>query len=119
MEWRRLPILAHTLKMGSDDQPMRDLIAGAGFRAEGLLDVSVFGGFPMADIPRPGFSVLAVADRERAAAHRAVDAIAEEAWRRRGEFVYRSEQLAQSIARAKAMPLRHGKPADPAYRSCR
>jgi microcystin degradation protein MlrC len=104
MAWRRLPMLAHTLKMGSDDQPMRDLIArAADFEAAGLLDVSVFGGFPMADIPQPGFSVLAVADRERAAAQRAADAIAEEAWRRRAEFVYRPEPLAQSIARAKAM----------------
>jgi microcystin degradation protein MlrC len=104
MEWRRLPMLAHTLKMGTDDQPMRDLIARAGvLEREGLLDVSVFGGFPMADIPRPGFSVLAIADRDRPAARRAVDAIADEAWRRRNEFVYRSEPLAQSIARAKAM----------------
>src|SRR5260221_1731253 len=104
MEWRRLPVLAHTLKMGTDDQPMRDLIARAEMlEREGLLDVSVFGGFPMADIPQPGFSVLAVADRDRPAARRAVDAIADEAWRRRDEFVYRSEPLAQSIARAKAM----------------
>jgi microcystin degradation protein MlrC len=104
MEWRRLPILAHALKMGTDDQPMRDLIASAeSFEREGLLDVSVFGGFPMADIRQPGFSVLAVADRNRSAARRAVDAIADAAWQRRGEFVYRSEPLAQSIARAKAM----------------
>jgi microcystin degradation protein MlrC len=104
MAWRRLPVLAHTLKMGTDDRPMRDLIArAADFEAGGLLDVSVFGGFPMADIPQPGFSVLAVADRERAAAQRAVDAIANEAWRRRAEFVYRAEPLAQSIARAKAL----------------
>ena len=104
MAWRRLPVLAHTLKMGTDDQPMRDLVARAAmFEREGLLDVSVFGGFPMADIPQPGFSVLAIADGDRAAASRAVDAIAEEAWRRRGEFVYRAEPLAASIARAKAM----------------
>jgi microcystin degradation protein MlrC len=104
MEWRRLPVLAHTLKMGTDDQPMRDLIASAeGLEREGLLDVSVFGGFPMADIPQPGFSVLAVADGDRPAARRAVDTIADAAWRQRGEFVYRSEPLAQSIARAKAM----------------
>jgi microcystin degradation protein MlrC len=104
MEWRRLPVLAHTLKMGTDDQPMRDLIASAeSFELEGLLDVSVFGGFPMADIPQPGFSVLAVADRDRGGVRRAVGTPAEAAWQRRREFVYRSEPLAQSIARAKAM----------------
>jgi len=109
MAWRRLPLLAHTLRMGTDDQPMRDLIARAdGFEREGLLDVSVFGGFPMADIPQPGFSVLAVADRDRTEAGRAVDVIADEAWRRRGEFVYRPEPLAQSVARAKTLAARGG-----------
>ncbi len=109
MAWRRLPLLAHTLRMGTDDQPMRDLITRAvRFEREGPLDVSVFGGFPMADIPHPGFSVLAVADRDRTAAGRAVDAIADEAWRRRGEFVYRPEPLAQSVARAKALAAQGG-----------
>src|SRR5882757_325759 len=50
MEWRRLPMLAHTLRMGTDDAPMKDLIARAdAAEREGLLDVSVFGGFPLAD----------------------------------------------------------------------
>jgi microcystin degradation protein MlrC len=104
MTWRRLPLLAQTLRMGTDDQPMGDLIArAAAAERSGVLDVSVFGGFPLADIPRPGVSVLAVADGDRDAAQHAVDVIADEAWRRRAEFIYDAEPLAQSITRAKAM----------------
>ncbi|MBI3708308.1 MAG: M81 family metallopeptidase, partial [Proteobacteria bacterium] len=104
MAWGWLPMLAHTLRMASAEQPMKGLIEQADrLERDGLLDVSVFGGFPMVDIPRPGFSAVAVADGDAAAARNAVDAILDAAWARRADFVYRSEQLAQSVARAKQM----------------
>lgn len=104
MAWGRVPVLAHTLRMATAEPPMRDLIARAETAERaGMLDVSVFGGFPMVDIPRPGVSVVAVADGDRAAAQRVVDGVLGEAWERRAEFVYRAEPLAQSIARAKTL----------------
>ena len=104
MAWGRRPMLAHTLCMNTAVSPMRDLIErGVAAEARGLLDVSVFGGFPLADIPRPGLSVVAVADGDGAAARRAADEILDEAWAKRADFVYRSEPLADSVARAKGL----------------
>ncbi len=68
-----------------------------------VVDVSVFGGFPLADIPRPGLSVVTVAEGDREAAQAAADAILEKAWEKRADFVYCAEPLAQSVARAKAL----------------
>ncbi len=106
--WGRKPMLPHTLKMGHEDEPMRSLIAQARTaEANGALAMSVFGGFPLADIPRPGLSVVGVADAKNAASPAATDqavkAILEEGWVRRAEFVYHSEKLTESIARAKKM----------------
>ena len=106
--WGRKPMLPHTLKMGHDDEPMRSLIARARqAEASGALAMSVFGGFPLADIPQPGLSVVGVADAKKAASLQAtssaVDAILAEGWARRAEFVYHSEKLSESIGRAKKM----------------
>jgi len=83
---------------------MRGLIAMANAaEASGLLDVSVFGGFPLADIPRPGVSVVVVADGDAAEAAAARDRLLAAAWERRADFVYRSEPLEASVARAKGL----------------
>ena len=101
MAWGRRPMLAHTLCMNTAVSPMKDLIdRGLEAEAKDVLDVSVFGGFPLADIPRPGLSVVVVADRDEAAARRAADAILDEAWEKRAEFVWNSEPLAASVAKA-------------------
>ena len=104
MKWGRLPMLAHTLRMATHEEPMRGLIAMANAaEASGLLDVSVFGGFPLADIPRPGVSVVVVADGDAAEAAAARDRLLAAAWERRADFVYRSEPLEASVARAKGL----------------
>jgi microcystin degradation protein MlrC len=104
MRWGNRPMIPHTLRMGTHAAPMRPLIERAqALEADGLLAVSVFGGFPMVDIPQPGLSVVAVADRDEAAAEHAASDLLGRAWAARAEFVYRSEPLAQSVARAKAM----------------
>ena len=106
--WGRRPMLPHTLKMGHDEEPMRGLIEAArAAEAAGMPALSVFGGFPLADIPRPGLSVVGVADARTdpglTRARAAVDAILDSAWEKRADFVYHSENLKESIARAKAM----------------
>lgn len=108
IRWGRRPMLPHTLRMGHDEEPMRSLIAAAeAGEAAGTLAISVFGGFPLADIPRPGLSVVAVADGRRdpggAAAQRQVEAILDQAWARRADFVYHAAPLKESVARAKAL----------------
>ncbi len=62
--WGQAGILAQTLRMGTDEQPMMGAVALA--REEetkpGVLAATVMGGFPMADIPKAGLSVVVVAD---------------------------------------------------------
>ena len=104
MGWARRPLLAQTLRMGTEDEPMRSLIARA--RAEesqGLLAATVFGGFPLADMPDAGMSAICIADGDGARATAAAERLISAAWEQREEFLYRHEPLAQALARAKAM----------------
>jgi len=103
MAWGRRPMLPHTLRMATADEPMKTLMqmGEAAERERHILAASVFGGFPMVDIPEPGLSVVVVADGSRDAAGAAAEAILDTAWQRRKEFVYRAEPLADSVTRAK------------------
>lgn len=104
MSWGQRPILAQTLRMGHDDRPMGPLQAMArAEEANGLLAASLFGGFPLADIREAGLSVVTVADGDRAAAEAACGRLLAAAWQEKAEWVFRSEPLASSIARAKAL----------------
>lgn len=96
------PMLAATLCMNTAvEGAMADLVARA--RAaearEGVEAVTVFGGFPIADLAETGLSIVAVA-KSPALAREAAAGIGAEAWRRREEFTYREAPLAESIARA-------------------
>lgn len=96
------PMLAATLCMNTTtDCAMTDLIALAR-QAEtrpGVQAVTVFGGFPIADLAECGLSVLTVAETPELAQEVAAE-LGREAWRRRAEYVYHEAPLAQSIARA-------------------
>ena len=101
MAWANRPLLAHTLRENTSERPMRDFVdaARAAERA-GMLAASAFAGFQHADIHDAGISAVVVADRDRAAAQRACDAILDEAWRQRQEFVYRGRPLHEALAEA-------------------
>jgi len=104
MSWGQRPILAQTLRMGHDDRPMGPLQAMArAEEANGLLAASLFGGFPLADIRQVGLSVVTVADGDRAAAEAACERLLSAAWQEKAEWVFQSEPLAASIARAKSL----------------
>lgn len=104
MAWDRRPLLAQTLRMGTDDEPMKTLIGLA--REEerrGLLAATVFGGFPLADMADAGMSAVCIADGDGPAAQRAAGRLMDAAWERRRDFLYRHEPLEQAVARAKAL----------------
>lgn len=102
MAWGRRPILAQTLKMGHEDEPMGPLLEMARrAEAQGLLAASVFGGFPLADIWGAGFSVVTIADADPGFAGAVRDQLLEAAWDQRAAFMFDSEPLAASISRAK------------------
>ncbi len=101
--WRRLPLLVHTLCSRTDQGAMYEAVQMAK-RAEqnGMLGVSVLAGFSLADIAAPCISVVAVGDGDQQAAEHAVDEIANFIWEHRDGFVYKSEPLSQSVARARS-----------------
>ncbi len=107
--WGRRPILSSTLSHTPSRNPMKDVMdrAIAAEAAGQVLNASVFGGFPQADIPHLGLSVVLVRDalREGAAETAAAlrESLLDQAWERRADFMYRGEPLAESIARARAM----------------
>jgi microcystin degradation protein MlrC len=105
ISWGQAGILAQTLRMGTADEPMRTAIALAR-EAEcqkGVLAASVFGGFPMADIPDAGLSVVVVADGDRAVGDRVRDRLIAYAREHRTEWFHQHEPLEQAVARAKAI----------------
>ncbi len=103
--WGNAPMLPHVMRQGTDDQPNRALQARCREleAREEVLALSLFVGFPHADIREAGLSVVAVTDGDPALAAHLRDELLELAWREREAFVYRPEPLAESVARAKAM----------------
>ncbi len=105
MVWRSLPMLTHTVVHSPSRQPMKDVMdkAISAEAAGRVLNASVFGGFPQADIPHVGLSAIVVADGDTGAAQTLLDDLLALAWQRRADFVYQSEPLEQSIAYAKSL----------------
>jgi microcystin degradation protein MlrC len=104
--WGRKSMLTHTLKQSPSIEPMKSIMdrAMTAERTGEVLNASVFGGFPMADIPHVGLSAVIVADRQSAvAAQRLRDELLSVAWRRRTDFVFQIEPLAASLAHAKTL----------------
>ncbi|MEM7217661.1 MAG: M81 family metallopeptidase [Pseudomonadota bacterium] len=101
MRWGNAPMLPHVMRQGTDDEPNRALQARArAAEKDGDRLVSVFTGFPHADIPTAGLSAVVVSDDNPADAERLRDELLDQAWAARESFVYRSEPIADSLARA-------------------
>jgi microcystin degradation protein MlrC len=100
--WAQPPLLSHTLRSATGEGAMRRAVERArAMEADGLPAATVFAGFSLADIRDAGTSAVAVG-RSRQEAQRAANALAAQLWAEREGFVYTSEPLAQSVARAKA-----------------
>ena len=95
-------MLPHIMRQGTDDFPNRELqLRVADMENQGALAVSLFTGFPHADIEQAGLSVVIVTDGDidKATAYR--DELLDAAWSDRDGFVYELEPLVDSVARAK------------------
>ena len=105
MLWHSLPMLTHMLRQTPLDQPMKDIMdrAMAAEAAKEVLNVSVFGGFPLADIPHVGLSAVVVGDGDAAKAGDLLDELMEQAWDRRADFVFEIEPIETSLARARKL----------------
>jgi len=109
--WRPVPILACTIAMRTDSGPMARAVAAAreAEHEPGVLAVSIFGGFPLADIADAGLSVVVTADGNAALAQCVADRIAAQLWVERDEFIYTSPPLADSLAEADALAGQPGR----------
>lgn len=104
MAWGNAPMLPHVMRQGTDDYPNRALQERAReMEAQGALSVSLFTGFPHADITNAGLSVVVVTDGDQELAQRYRDELLETAWDARQSFVYQVEPLEESLARAKLL----------------
>ena len=102
MAWDNRPMLPHTLRMGTEEPPMRDLIALANqAEASDALAATIFGGFPLADIHDAGLSAVVVADDNQDRAEKSCCNLLDRAWELRADFIYDAEPLDKSVARAK------------------
>ncbi len=83
------PMLPTSQRMTTARDPMRSLIAlaHAAERDPRVLNVTVAGGFPPADVPEAGLSVLVTTDGDPELATTIARSIAAEAWGRRAEFL--------------------------------
>ncbi len=102
MVWHSLPMLTHMNRHAPSMAPMRDMYAKA-IAAEdsgAVLNASIFGCFPLADIPHVGLSAIVVADGARDEGERLLYDILAEGWGRRAEFVFEVEPVADSIRHA-------------------
>ncbi|MCU0884436.1 MAG: M81 family metallopeptidase [Beijerinckiaceae bacterium] len=101
--WGQAGILAQTLRMGSDEQPMQGAIAAciAEEARSGILAASIFGGFPMADIPDAGLSMVVVADAKQDDGKAARDRLLAYARDTRTDWFHVHKPLADAVARAK------------------
>ncbi len=105
MVWGYRPMLTSTLVHTPSRQPMKDVIdmAITAERRGAVLNASVFGGFPQADIPHLACTAVVVCDRatEEGAALR--DRMLDLAWQRRADFLYHGAPLASQIAHARTL----------------
>jgi microcystin degradation protein MlrC len=68
-----------------------------------VLNASVFGGFPHADVPHLSCSAVIVCDRRAEAGRALLDRLLGLAWERRGDFLYKGSPLAAQIAHARTL----------------
>ncbi len=103
--WHPLPLMSHTLRSTTLEGAMlRAVNAAREAEQAGTPAVSVFAGFSLADIAAPCMSVVVTGDADDPQAGQAVaDRIARQIWDERSAFVYDSEALPVSLARAQAL----------------
>ncbi len=105
--WHSLPILSHLNCQTPSRQPMKDIMDRAiAAEANGtVLNASVLGCFPLADIPYVGMHGIVVIDAktDKGEGGRLLHELMSMAWERRAQFVFHVEPIETSIARAKSL----------------
>jgi microcystin degradation protein MlrC len=84
----QLPLVVTIARQDTSQSPMADLLvaARAAETSPGVLDVSLLEGFPYADVPQMGMSVVATHETSAEAARAVARAVAAEVWGRREDL---------------------------------
>jgi microcystin degradation protein MlrC len=100
--YRQPPLLPPIAGQLTTRGPMRRLLdlAGEMEKRPGVVTVSVFAGFPLADIEDAGLSVYVCTDGDRKLADECADRLAATAWEHRREFVHAAVPVPEAVARA-------------------
>jgi microcystin degradation protein MlrC len=105
MAWGTRPMMTSTLVHTPSRLPMKeimDLAIDAEMRGT-VLNASVFGGFPHADIPHISCSAVMVCDGQADAGRALLDRLLDMAWAKRKDFLYQGAPLVSQIAHAKTL----------------
>jgi microcystin degradation protein MlrC len=102
--FRKPPLLPPLGSQGTARGPMRRLydLAAEMERDARVVSVSVFAGFPHADIPDAGLGVYVVTDDAPDLAERLAEELARTAWAHRHEFVHQGHPVREAVAHALA-----------------
>lgn len=102
--WGSRPIMSSSLVHTPSREPMMTLMgmANAAEDSGQMLNASVFGGFPQADIPHLALSSVIVCDKRTAEGEILLNRILDTAWEKREGFLFHPEPLSVQVARAKA-----------------
>jgi microcystin degradation protein MlrC len=102
--FRRPPLLPPIAGQLTARGPMRRLydLAAEMEREPGVVSISIFAGFPLADIHDAGLSVYVATDHDPGLAGRLADRLAEVAWAHRGEFIHTALPVQAAVAQALA-----------------
>jgi microcystin degradation protein MlrC len=104
MAWGQVPLLSQTLRQGTDDSPMREIIARCHHweSQDGIGAATVFGGFALSDIEDAGTSAVVIADQDAfELAEVARDDLLMRCWAAREDFVYQPHDLGAAVSLAK------------------
>lgn len=96
------PLAVNILRQGTDDPPMRELVALAHEQAQhpGVLAMNVAEGFPYADVEEMGMAFLCVTDGDPNLASEAARIVAGEAWRVRRQLDGAAVPIEDALLRA-------------------
>lgn len=104
MALRQLPLFWNVICQVTADPPMDELIRRVHEMESrnGILSVTVATGFPWADVPDMGASVIVVADNDTTQARAAVDELGNWIWEHRKRWVSESVSVLEAIRRGEA-----------------
>jgi microcystin degradation protein MlrC len=103
--FRRPPLLPPIAGQLTTRGPMRALydLAGRMERERGVISISIFAGFPLADVHDAGLTIYVATHDDPALAGRLADELAAAAWERRREFLHTALPVGEAVARALAI----------------